>query len=139
MPCNLHLTPPSVTGHVHIKSDVYSYGVFLTELLTGKLVTRDNIHQTLTDQFKRATVTELPSFLDPSNEGERVVKDAVTMACIARLAMIRDWNRRPNMEEIMIRVRKVVEGIEERARRENEREAEARVREGRAGGEGSSG
>ena len=125
---------------MHIKSDVYSYGVFLTELLTGKLVTRDNIHEKLMDRFKRADMNDLPSFLDPSTKGERTTKDAVMMSYIARHAMTHDWNRRPTMEDVTKRVRKVVEGIEERAKRENVPGEEAREgQEGVTKGEGSSG
>lgn len=97
-----YMAPESISGTITQKSDVYSYGMVLLELLTGSepIVTQDNASMNIKNYLE----DELPSvdgditpFLD-SGIGEWI--EAQSIYGIAKLCLNKEPKQRPSMDEI---------------------------------------
>eukprot|EP00257_Ricinus_communis_P022261 XP_015581941.1 serine/threonine-protein kinase PCRK1 isoform X1 [Ricinus communis] len=102
------------TGRLTSKSDVWGYGVFLYELITGRRPldrNRPKEEQKLLE-WVRPHLSDLKKFkliLDPRLEGKYNLKSAQKLAAVANRCLIRQAKSRPKMSEVLAMVSKIVD------------------------------
>ncbi|CAI9094881.1 OLC1v1030705C2 [Oldenlandia corymbosa var. corymbosa] len=94
------------TGHLTTKSDIYSFGVVLLELLTGRRAmdkTRAKTEQSLVDWAKPylSSSRRLRCIIDPRLSGQYSVKGAKEMAHLALQCVSMNPRDRPKMPSII--------------------------------------
>ncbi|KAK3001404.1 hypothetical protein RJ639_020660 [Escallonia herrerae] len=109
--CLIDKLPPSwsdfAKGHLTPKSDVYSYGVVLLELLSGKRVTGDEraggVDETLVDWAKPflADSRKVLRIMDTRLGGQYSKKDAQALASLALQSLHTDPKNRPAMIDVL--------------------------------------
>ncbi|CAK9233813.1 unnamed protein product [Sphagnum troendelagicum] len=96
----------AMTGHLLVKSDVYSYGVVLLELLSG----RKPVDYTQPAGGENITAWARPLFnerhrlhelADPSLVSKYPLEDFIQVATIAAACVAPQWNQRPTMGEVV--------------------------------------
>ncbi|XWS59654.1 hypothetical protein CRYUN_Cryun08bG0140600 [Craigia yunnanensis] len=106
------------TGRLTSKIDVWGYGVFLFELITGRLPLdkkRPKNEQKLLPWIKPylSDVKKFQLILDPRLNGKYQVKSARKLAAVANRCLIRNPKLRPKMSEVLEMVNRIVEASAE--------------------------
>ena len=102
------------TGRLTSKSDVWGYGVFIYELITGRRPldkNRPKGEQKLLE-WVRPYLTDTKRFrliIDPRLEGKYLIKPVQRLAVVANLCLARNPKARPKMSEVLEMVTKIVE------------------------------
>lgn len=102
------------TGRLTAKSDVWSYGIFLYELITGRRpldMNRPKSEQKLLE-WVRQHLSDMKKFkliLDPRLNGKYSLKSAQRLAAIANRCLLRKPITRPKMSEVLEMVNRVLE------------------------------
>ncbi|KAL8538645.1 hypothetical protein ACS0TY_000605 [Phlomoides rotata] len=101
------------TGRLTSKSDVWSYGIFLYELITGRRPydrNRPKDEQKLLD-WVRLHLSDMKKFeqiLDPRLNGKYNIKCAQKLAAIANRCLVRHPKNRPRMSDVLEMVDHIV-------------------------------
>ncbi|CAN6867182.1 unnamed protein product [Brassica oleracea] len=102
------------TGRLTSKSDVWGYGVFIYELITGRRPldkNRPKGEQKLLE-WVRPYLSDTKKFrliIDPRLEGKYLIKPVQRLAVLANLCLARNPKARPKMSEVLEMVTKIVE------------------------------
>ncbi|QCE16346.1 hypothetical protein DEO72_LG11g3360 [Vigna unguiculata] len=106
--------PAPVKGHLSTKSDVYSYGVVLLELLTGRRVVdkcRPNRERSLVEWARPLLRDQkkLHHIIDPRLEGQFPTKGALKVAALTYKCLSHHPYPRPTMSDVV----KILESLQD--------------------------
>ncbi|KAJ6826843.1 putative serine/threonine-protein kinase PBL19 [Iris pallida] len=105
------------TGHLTAKSDIWSYGVVLYELITGRPPidrNRPRGEQKLLE-WVRPYISDAKKFrmiLDPRLDGPNTLKSATKLSSIANRCLVGRPKSRPKMSEVLEMVERLVDNVD---------------------------
>ncbi|KAG6503497.1 hypothetical protein ZIOFF_035812 [Zingiber officinale] len=102
------------TGRLTAKSDIWSYGVFLYELITGRRPidrNRPKSEQKLLEWVKPylSDTKKFRKIIDPKLEDEYSLKSAAKLSSVANRCLRRQSKSRPKMSEVLMMVQQIME------------------------------
>lgn len=105
------------TGRLTAKSDVWGYGIFLYELITGRRPldrNRPKDEQKLLEWVKPhlSNIKKFRLILDPRLEGKYNIKSAQKLAAVANQCLVRQAKARPKMSEVLEMVNKIADATD---------------------------
>ncbi|KAF8397720.1 hypothetical protein HHK36_016642 [Tetracentron sinense] len=105
------------TGRLRANGDVWSYGVFLFVLITGRHPLDRNLpksEQKLLEWVRPyvSDIKKFPLILDPRLEGKYSIKSAQKLASLANRCLARNPKARPKMSEVLEIVQQIREEAE---------------------------
>lgn len=105
------------TGRLSTKNDIWSFGVVLYELLTGRRPldrNRPRGEQNLLDWVRpySSDAKKLETIIDPRLQGNYSIKSAAQLASVANKCLVRHAKHRPKMSEVLEMVQKIVDSSE---------------------------
>ncbi|ONK72286.1 uncharacterized protein A4U43_C04F17760 [Asparagus officinalis] len=106
-----------LTGRLTSKSDIWSYGVVLYELITGRRPmdrNRPKSEQKLLEWVKPyiSDPKKFPTIMDQRLAGHCSVKSAMKLAAVANRCLLRQPKSRPKMSEVLEIIQSIVENEE---------------------------
>ncbi|WOL18244.1 hypothetical protein Cni_G27037 [Canna indica] len=105
------------TGRLTSKSDIWSYGVFLYELITGRRPidrNRPKVEQKLLE-WVRPFLSDSKKFrriIDPRLADDYTLRSAMKLASVANRCLLRQPKSRPKMSEVLEMVQQIIETTE---------------------------
>ncbi|XP_074575535.1 serine/threonine-protein kinase PCRK1-like [Curcuma longa] len=105
------------TGRLTTKSDIWTYGIVLYELITGRKPmdrNRPKKEQNLLEWLKPYTsdVKKFHMIVDPRIQAEYSLEQAMELAAVAKKCLVRSSKLRPKMSEVLEMVERIVRGKE---------------------------